>query len=56
MFLSISSWFNDAEMESVLHYVDKLLNNQPHKIKPSDIGIIAAYKRQVFPYTNRIWK
>lgn len=42
-----SSWYNETEVESVLYYINKLLQNEPHKVKQSDIGVIAAYKRQV---------
>ncbi|KAG4075091.1 hypothetical protein HA402_008156 [Bradysia odoriphaga] len=47
-----SSYYNEIEVESVLHYVEKLLKNEPQKIKQSDIGIIAAYKRQVIHITE----
>lgn len=42
------SWYNNMEIESVKHYVERLLKKTPNKreIKQSDIGIISPYKRQ----------
>ncbi|XP_037039708.1 putative helicase mov-10-B.1 [Bradysia coprophila] len=42
-----TSWYNEIDALSVLHYVETLLRNEPQEIKESDIGIVAAYKRQV---------
>ncbi|KAG4074220.1 hypothetical protein HA402_015523 [Bradysia odoriphaga] len=42
-----TSWYNEIDALSVLHYVETLLKIEPQEIKQSDIGIIAAYKRQV---------
>lgn len=39
------SWFNAAEVEQVLVYVERLLGGR--KVSASDIGIIAPYQKQV---------
>lgn len=48
------SFYNTAEVEKLMYYVKELLlakgtNVQP-VVKPSDIGIIARYKKQVGSY------
>lgn len=50
------SFYNTAEVEKLMYYVKELLLTKATSvqsvIKPSDIGIMARYKKQVRNYYN----
>lgn len=41
------SWFNSDEVEIVVHYVQKLLEESNIPVRGEDIGVIAPYQKQV---------
>ncbi|XP_077973310.1 putative helicase mov-10-B.1 [Styela clava] len=41
------SFFNSKEVKIVKQYVENLLSDRRHRVKPEEIGIIAPYRSQV---------
>ena len=41
------SWFNPAEAVQIIRYIQGLKKSETCPVKPTDIGVISPYKKQV---------